>query len=163
MKRQTANKWMSWYILLRDAIKLAEERPGINTSGLYEWCECCTCHKMINRFDKKTQAGHFMPKGHGGSSGAYYDERNVHAQCQVCNEYEEGNTVEYYKFMVKTYGEEMIEALRKKHKLPRPRGSIDMAGIYFREEYKILLSKYGLETERRRRKVGKRTKDEKDE
>ena len=136
MKRSTANKYLSQYILLRDA---AEYNPD----GTYEWVCCCTCGKLINRFSKNSHAGHFITKGHGGSSGVYYDERNIHAQCHNCNVWCEGNKAEYYKFMLREYGQEVIDELMIKHKLPRPH-SIDEYGIMYREKYKELKKKLGI-------------------
>jgi hypothetical protein len=154
MKRATANKYLSWYILLRDAIRLAKERPGINRDGRFTWCQCCTCGKMIDRFKSSCHAGHFFPKGMGGSSGAYYDETNVHAQCHSCNDTLEGNRTEYWPFMAARYGPAHIERLRVKHKLPRPL-PIGTYGTFYLEAYKNLLAKHKLEYERRKRKVGK--------
>jgi len=159
MKRSTVNSRLSWYILLRDAIKLAKKRPGINENGDFEWCECCTCGKPIARFASKTHAGHFITKGMGGGSGVYFDERNVHSQCYSCNKWEEGNQVEYYPFMLKTYGQKIIDELRRKHHLPRPH-SIDEYGVMYLEAYKELLAEHGLDNERRMRKVGKPKKCE---
>ena len=142
MKRSTANHYMSQYILLRDAINLGQRHPGMQATSL-DYVECCTCGRVINRFVKNSHAGHFVPKGMGGSSGVYFDERNVHAQCHNCNKWEEGNTIEYTPFMVKTYGQKVIDELRLKHKLPRPH-SIDEYGIMYREKYKDLKKEHGL-------------------
>ena len=133
MKRTTANQYMSQYILLRDAM------PSNN----YEFVLCCTCGKVMSRFGSNSHAGHFIGKGLGGGSGVYYDERNVHAQCHRCNEYEQGNGAEYYPFMLEKYGQEVIDELRMKHRLTRPH-SIDKYGILYREKYKELKKKYGL-------------------
>ena len=133
MKRTTANQYMSQYILLRDA----------NPSNNYEFVLCCTCGKVMSRLGSNSHAGHFIGKGLGGGSGVYYDQRNVHAQCHRCNEYEQGNAVEYYPFMLEKYGQEVIDELRMKHRLPRPH-SIDEYGIMYREMYKELKKKYGL-------------------
>uniref|UniRef100_A0A6H1ZPX5 Putative lambda recombination protein n=1 Tax=viral metagenome TaxID=1070528 RepID=A0A6H1ZPX5_9ZZZZ len=132
MKRATANGYLSHYILLRDALP-----PD------YEWCRCCTCGKLIRRLDRNCHAGHFVTKGHGGSSGVYWDERNIHAQCNNCNRWQEGNQVEYYPFMLEKYGQAVIDELRLKHRLPRP-NSIDEYGIYYREAYKELKKKLGV-------------------
>ncbi len=76
MKRSTANHYMSQYILLRDAIKLGQRHPGMQATSL-DYVECCTCGRVMNRFAKNSHAGHYVPKGMGGSSGVYFDERNV--------------------------------------------------------------------------------------
>jgi len=135
MKRSTANFYLSKYILLRDAIQ--DNLPD------FKYVKCRTCGKLMERFSHNSHAGHFITKGHGGSSGVYYDERNIHAQCHKCNVWDEGNSIEYYKFMKEKYGEEVIKELRLKHKLPRPY-KVDYYGIYYREAYKELKAKYGL-------------------
>ena len=140
MKRSTANHYLSQYILLRDAI--AQWKRGNSHQG-YEFVLCCTCGKMMSRFNKNSHAGHFRGKGMGGGSGVYFDERNVHAQCHNCNKWEQGNTVEYYSFMVEKYGQEVIDDIRRKHHLPRPH-SIDEYGIMYREKFKELKKEYGL-------------------
>ena len=138
MKRSTANHYLSQYILLRDAIALS---PQANLG--FEFVRCCTCRKMMSRFAKNSHAGHFRSKGKGGGSGVYFDERNVHAQCDFCNRFEQGNTVEYYPFMLEKYGQEVIDELKCKHHLPRPH-SIDEYGILYREKFKELKQEYGL-------------------
>ena len=132
MKRNTANHYFSQYILLRDAIPPDRE-----------FVQCCTCNKLMSRFAKGSHAGHFRSKGKGGGSGVYFDERNVHAQCHDCNKWEQGNALEYHEFMVRKYGQEVIDDIRRKHHLPRPH-SIDEYGIMYREKFKELKKKYGL-------------------
>ncbi|KKL67682.1 hypothetical protein LCGC14_2132550 [marine sediment metagenome] len=132
MKRATANQYLSKYILLRDSFP--SDRDVV---------VCCTCGRLVSRFSNKSHAGHFIPKGMGGSSGVYYDERNCHAQGFSCNITLEGNRTEYWPFMEKKYGREVIEELRRKHRLPR-RHSITEYGIMYREKYKELLKEFGL-------------------
>lgn len=137
MKRKTANQYLSQYILLRDAIE-------DNIDPSFTYVRCRTCRRMLERHAKKSHAGHFVPKGMGGGSGVYYDERNVHTQCYSCNETLEGNRTEYWPFMRKEYdGEEVIDELRRKHHLPRPH-SIDEYGIMYREMFKALKKQHGL-------------------
>lgn len=142
MKRTTANLYLSRYILLRDAIEDVEN-GWVKKTINYEWVLCRTCGKILSRLESGSHAGHFITKGHGGSSGVYYDERNVHTQCHKCNVWEEGNSIEFIVFMQDKYGYEVIEELRLKHKLPR-RATIDEYGIVYRELYKELKQKYGM-------------------
>ncbi len=137
MKLSTANSYFSKYILLRDAIKQNNQYQA------YEFVTCCTCGKIMSRFSKNSHAGHFISKGMGGSSGVYFDERNVNAQCHNCNKWLQGNGVEYFLFMQEKYGIAIIDELRRKHHLPRPH-SIDEYGIMYREKYKELKKKYHL-------------------
>ena len=132
MKRATANGYLSKYILLRDS--LPSDR---------DFVRCCTCGKLMNRFVKNSHAGHFISKGMGGSSGVYYDERNIHGQCHNCNKWMQGNGSEYYPFMIMTYGQEVIDELGRLHHLPRPH-SIDEYGMMYREKYKELKKEYGV-------------------
>jgi len=137
MKRKTANQNFANYILLRDAIE-------DNIDPSFTYVRCRTCGRMLQRISKKSHAGHFVPKGMGGGSGVYYDERNVHTQCSTCNDTLEGNRTEYWPFMLKEYdGQEVIDELRRKHHLPRPH-SIDEYGTMYREKFKELKKKYGL-------------------
>jgi hypothetical protein len=39
-------------------------------------------------------------------------EENVHPQCNRCNTYLSGNVTEYERFIVKEYGEKVLETLR---------------------------------------------------
>lgn len=132
MKRSTANHYFSKYILLRDAIP--PDRDCVR---------CCTCGRILIRLSRHSHAGHFISKGMGGSSGVYFDERNVHPQCYNCNKWMQGNAIEYHAYMLKCYGADIVEELRRKHHLPRPH-SIDEYGIMYREKYKELTHKYGL-------------------
>ena len=100
--KKEAWKWFSKYIRLRDCLKTTKDhRYGV----------CVTCGKKypIN----KLQAGHFVP---GRMNSILFDERNCHAQCVACNCFKGGSQIEYYQFMEKEYGREVIdELLEKKH------------------------------------------------
>lgn len=95
--------WCAKYIKLRDATNRKEG-----------WGYCCTCKKVIQL--KGNDAGHFISRGSGGGSGVYFDERNIHLQCHTCNGFEEGNKVEYNKFMLERYGQKTIDDLERLHK-----------------------------------------------
>lgn len=60
-------------------------------------------------------AGHFKGRGIGGSSGAYFDERNIHLQCKQCNGFKQGAYKEYEQFIIETYGAEMLDELNRIH------------------------------------------------
>ena len=65
---------------------------------------CVTCG--VSEF---LQAGHFIVGRH---NSVLFDERNCHAQCYGCNVGRKGNIVEYYPFMVTTYGQNVIDELK---------------------------------------------------
>lgn len=73
---------------------------------------CVTCGEW--KEVKEMQAGHFIPGRH---NSVLFDERNVHPQCYACNICKKGNMVEYFRFMQITYGDEVIEELRRKDKI----------------------------------------------
>ena len=56
------------------------------------------------------QAGHFLPGRH---NSVLFNEKNVHAQCSGCNMFKQGNSVKYFRFMQRTYGEDVIAELEK--------------------------------------------------
>lgn len=67
---------------------------------------CISCGKM---FDVK-QAGHFVPVG-GSSVGLWFDEQNVHGECEGCNGFDSFHVVPMRKNMITMYGEELVESL----------------------------------------------------
>ena len=90
----------SKYIRLRDAIK---------TTGTKDRALCVTCGNDFPAFGKGCiQAGHFLPGRH---AGILFDEKNVHAQCVICNRFRRGEYAKYTRFMQKTYGQAEIDRL----------------------------------------------------
>ncbi len=111
-KRKSKNKeewtitdWEKWlwpvfskYIRLRDCL--------ITTGTIWKGA-CVTCGKVY-RMGKQLQAGHFVP---GRTRAILYDERGVHAQCYRCNRHLQGAWPPYYKFMLKVYGQKVVDEL----------------------------------------------------
>lgn len=122
--KKEAWKHCSKYIRLRDSI-----------NG--EWGYCVSCGKIV--LIKYADAGHFIGRGLGGSSGVYFDERNIHLQCKQCNAFKQGNYSEYLKFMVESYGEEVIEELERLDKT-HIYTLIELEGLklYYKQMYKEL-------------------------
>lgn len=108
--KKTVWRWCAKYIKLRDTI---EDYPITKDKDIVI---CRTCGRPLKRNSRNAQAGHFIGRGLGGSSGVYFDERNIHIQCYQCNAYEQG-AVEYRNYMLKKYGEAVIEELEIKHKV----------------------------------------------
>ena len=67
---------------------------------------CISCGKM---FDVK-QAGHFVPVG-GSSVGLWFDEQNVHGECEGCNGFDSFHVVPMRKNLIAMYGEDVVESL----------------------------------------------------
>ena len=70
---------------------------------------CCSCGKVFHW--KKIHAGHWIIRKYLNTR---WDEFNVHPQCCGCNTYGEGNSAGYAKFMLETYGEEIMDRLIEK-------------------------------------------------
>lgn len=70
------------------------------------WADCVTCKR---RFPvEQLHAGHFVKRSH---MAVRWDERNVHPQCVACNTYRGGCQDEYAKFILDTYGGEVLNDL----------------------------------------------------
>jgi hypothetical protein len=70
------------------------------------WCVCVTCGIEVHR--DECHAGHFVRRGH---HAVRWDERNVHPQCVHCNTYLDGNEGEYARYIIDTYGREVLDEL----------------------------------------------------
>lgn len=92
-KRQT-DKIFSEYIRQRNAI------DGIAT--------CVTCGSKAPW--KKMQNGHYISRSHQATR---FDERNCNVQCISCNMFKGGNMDEYALFLIKTYGEDILNELNR--------------------------------------------------
>ncbi len=120
--KQKAWEWCSKYIRLRDS-----------ANGI---CRCCTCGVLKSW--KRIDAGHFIGRGIGGSSGVYFDERNIHAQCKRCNGFKQGSYHQYEQFMLNKYGQKVIDELLWLHKNQSYKGKIRAIGEMYKQMYKSL-------------------------
>ena len=79
------------------------------------------------------QAGHFIKRQHLMTR---WDERNAHGQCIRCNHFLGGNEAEYYRFMQRKYGQQVIDELFElKHKTVK----------YSRDDLKAMIEKYSAD------------------
>lgn len=97
-KRQQIN------MAAKDLQKLVRLRAA-NKDG---FCRCVSCGKRAHW--KTMNGGHFIA---GRNSGVVLDERNVHAQCVHCNKWLSGNQCAYYGFMLKRYGQDVVDELTR--------------------------------------------------
>lgn len=70
------------------------------------YASCVTCG--ITKQWQDLQAGHFTPGRRGLN---FFDLRNIHVQCYGCNCMKKGNLIKYWPFMVKKYGQEVVDEL----------------------------------------------------
>ncbi len=86
---------------------------------------CISCGEALELGTQNCQAGHFVPKGKGGSHylalprypNDEWVEMNVNAQCARCNLMEGGNFLNYEKGLEAKYGGEKTEELKKMGRL----------------------------------------------
>lgn len=69
---------------------------------------CVTCG------GESQQAGHFIDGRH---NAVLFSEQGVHGQCYHCNVGLKGNKLEYWLFMERTYGREVIDQLMAESKM----------------------------------------------
>ncbi len=72
------------------------------------YCTCVTCGRPYHW--KKIHAGHYIVRVWMRTR---YDEHNVHPQCCYCNTWLNGNTEMYHDYIIDTYGQEEIDALKR--------------------------------------------------
>lgn len=138
--KQRANSWCSRYIRLRDALAYCKA-VGIDPAS-YKIedlpIQCCSCSRV--RSFRQMDAGHFISKGSGGSSGVYFDERNIHAQCKTCNQYHQGRALDYNDFMLEKYGQKVIDELRRLDKVIHRHASMEhrALAVFYKDMYNAL-------------------------
>lgn len=123
LKKSKAKAWKAFSLYIRTR----GSRDGMN--------KCITCGRVypIKQIGG-LQAGHFIQGRH---VSILFDERNCHPQCYGCNVMKRGNMVEYYEFMLKTYGQGVINELKRldrQVKIMKPFMYDEIA-----EKYKVLL------------------------
>jgi len=125
--RKRAFKWFSQYIRLKDA-KNGRVR-------------CFTCG--IVKPWKEMHAGHFI---HGVTKRTYFEETNVHPQCNKCNTYLGGNLINYTLNMISKYGQDEVERLRKLSHDPKVWTISELKEIEKKYKQKVVkkLQKYDL-------------------
>lgn len=140
--KKRASDQCSKYIRLRDALDFCKRRK-IYTAEINNWMDlpvqCCTCPKIITI--RQAQAGHYFSRGSGGGSGAYLDERNINTQCPPCNKFEGGNIQIYTEFMLKKYGQKVIDKLLILHKGGRryANGELEAIRIMYKDMFDELM------------------------
>jgi hypothetical protein len=105
-----AQYWVNKYVRLRD--------KGV----------CISCGNSTRKMD----AGHYRPQGR--NSALRFDEKNIHCQCVLCNQYKSGNLVAYRKNLIIKIGLKAVEELEGNN-LPKKWSAEELRGII--SEYKL--------------------------
>lgn len=131
----------SLYIRLRDALDYCR-RMKIDISD-FEPDEligqCCTCG-VVKKW-REMDAGHYIGRGLGGSSGVYFDERNINLQCKPCNGFKGSNPQAYREFMLKKHGQRVIDELNLKNKVVHQYRELELRAFaqFYQLRYEQLL------------------------
>lgn len=122
-----ADKAMSQYIRQKYA----------DASG---FVKCVSCGKLDHW--KNMDCGHFIPKSRGAS--IRYLEENVHPECPGCNRFNEGHLIDYTRYMIDMYGNDMIDELKREaRKVLKPsekRVMVEEAYVYYKQALADLLN-----------------------
>lgn len=111
---------------------------------------CVTCDKEF--YFRKIQAGHYRTRS---CKYVKFSEFNVHPQCAGCNKYLKGNPIKYRKFLLKTYGEYVIDYIEDAPDMyKRDRFTyLELIRLYFAEL--INLDNYNLDESKFEKKHSK--------
>ena len=139
MDKKTAFEWCSKFCRLRDALLWCLAH-GIDVMEFIVVEDipvgCCTCDEQ--RPWLRMVAGHYYSRK-GGGSGVYFDERNINAQCPECNSFEGGRPAEYTEFMLRRYGQAVIDELRRKDNHPEYEpGGITRTGRMYKRRFNTM-------------------------
>ena len=139
MNKDTAWGWCQKYIKIRDAIKDYPQTLDLNI------VLCRSCNAIMIRGTENCQAGHYKSRGVGGSSGVYWDERNIHAQCSRCNRFGQGMPRELEEYIIKNYGQTTLDELNLFHKANKGKKvDVNAIGQYYKTEYQRLCKEHGI-------------------
>lgn len=91
---------------------------------------CVTCGAQIHW--KEAHSGHFFPKSRG--LVYYFDEKNVHVQCVVCNMFRaEQAKIDYTIFMQEKYGPNIVDEMEALSRNPVK---------FYRSDYESMIQDY---------------------
>lgn len=86
-------------------------RDALLTTGQDDTLKCCSCGKTYPAFGRPcAQAGHLIE---GRYHILLFDERAVNGQCYNCNITLKGNWVAYEKFMLKKWGQAVVDRCKE--------------------------------------------------
>lgn len=113
-KRKTKEDWtLSDY--KEDAWKMCSLYVRMSEADLHTgWSKCITCEKPYQW--KSLQGGHFTPGRRGLN---FFDLRGIHSQCLGCNVFKKGNLIKYWPWMIKKYGQEVVDELIENDKIEK--------------------------------------------
>ena len=151
-KKRKTLKSKAWdsasrYIRLRDAIEYCKShgidlRQFVRPEDIIG--KCCTCPKVQSWF--RMDAGHWKGRGLGGSSGVYFDERNLDLQCKPCNGFGSEQEKIHEQYIIEKRGIKVRDELEIKHHITPNFSDFAMIAMkqFYDEKYQELLKENGL-------------------
>lgn len=103
------NKEMSKQQILDSIVSKVVRLGSADSNGLVI---CITCLKQYHW--TMMQCGHFQKRG---NIATRYDPRNLGAQCEICNCYNDGEEEKFAQFIDSYYGPGTADELRKKARM----------------------------------------------
>jgi hypothetical protein len=73
------------------------------------FARCVTCGSL--KHVKELQGGHWMKIKNKATK---FDRKNVHPQCVSCNMYKKGEEIKHEEYILKTYGQEVVNDLKER-------------------------------------------------
>ena len=148
-QRKKTWNWCSKYIRLKEALEYCGEanidlRQFVRVEDIFG--RCCSCGNIKSWI--RMDGGHWIDRGSGGTSGVYFDERNVHLQCKPCNGGLYQGAVKlsvkenYDNYMLNRYGEDVMTELKLLDRIHiyRPQDIIGLE-LYYKQKYQELKEK----------------------
>ena len=127
MKFNTADKWFSLYIRLRDIV--AEEM-----------IICITCGRVFHW--KNSDCGHYMTRE---KPMTRFNEQNCHAQCTACNSFKNGEQALHGKAIDYKYGKGTSDKLIALSRIKGQKKHTKLAIKEIAKEYRLRAKKIAKE------------------
>lgn len=136
VKKQKARekKSNSVSVLKKKLWTIVSEYIRLRDSDDENFCTCCTCG-IYKHYKDNIHAGHYVASGQ--SSFHRYNEKNIHAQCGLCNVGKNGCVLEYREFMINKYGLEYTEWLYESRNTTIDLWSVELKELI--EQYQVKL------------------------
>ena len=91
----------------------------------YNGGNCISCGKHID-WNNDCDAGHYISRRF---KETLFDESNCHAQCKHCNQWLNGNIIEYRKNLINKIGEDSVNELEENYTSLMQRKRVDFIAL----------------------------------
>lgn len=94
---------------INDVAKVFQKVVRMKAADEYGMCKCVTCDAVRPWNDLRMNAGHFVTRK---SRKTIFLFVNCHPQCVACNQHLSGNAAEYDRYMIATFGQQVVDDLK---------------------------------------------------